>query len=265
MDHPDHIHGRVAFARTCGAVRVTESRYTGHTQLPPHAHPAAYLSFVIAGSYVECVGRHQLTCGPNVLRYHPLGEVHRDMFGPRGGACLNVELSPELSEHVGRVPSRPLTVDSVAWQALRLRREAARGDDTSQLVVQEIAIQLLDACHERARVIRTVNAAAPLRRAIDFVDAHLADRFTLGAVAEAAEVHETHLARLFKQRLGMTAGDYVRRRRVVRAEYQLRAMPSASASSIAASLGFADLAHFSRTFRRVLGVTPSEYRRICSN
>jgi AraC-like DNA-binding protein len=96
------------------------------------------------------------------------------------------------------------------------------------------------------------------------MEAHLTERFTLRAVAQAALVHETHLARLFKQRLGITAGDYVRRRRIARAECELRSKPGVSASVIAASLGFADLPHFSRLFRRALGVTPSEYRRICN-
>ena len=265
MGPSTHIHGHVAFARSCGGVHVTESRYAGHTRILPHAHPTAYLSFVVGGAYAERVGRHELTCGTNVLRYHPLGEEHADVFGPRGGTCLNVELSAELVEHVGRISSRPLAIDSAAWQALRLRREAARDDDASSLIVQEIAIELVDACRDRVRAESAMSAAPPLRRAIDYIDAHLGERFMLRALATAAEVHETHLARLFKQRLGITAGDYLRRRRIARAERELRSMPGTSASTIAASLGFADLAHFSRTFRRTVGVTPTEYRRICSN
>jgi AraC family transcriptional regulator len=69
-----------------------------------------------------------------------------------------------------------------------------------------------------------------------------------------------HLARLFRQRFGYSMGEFVRRQRIAWACGQL-ARSDAPIAAIALTAGFADQAHFTRTFRRVTGCTPSWYRR----
>lgn len=81
----------------------------------------------------------------------------------------------------------------------------------------------------------------------------------LGALAARVGVHRVHLAREFRDHFGLTVGDYVRRRRLVRARL-LVAETDLPLSTAAADAGFADQAHLTRAFRAAFGTTPGRYR-----
>jgi AraC family transcriptional regulator len=83
----------------------------------------------------------------------------------------------------------------------------------------------------------------------------------LDELAKAAGVHPTHLARVFRQFERCTVGDYIRK---VRIEYARERMLTSHESlvEIALAAGFADQTHFTRSFKRLTGTTPSEFRRI---
>jgi AraC family transcriptional regulator len=79
-------------------------------------------------------------------------------------------------------------------------------------------------------------------------------------LARTAAVDPCHLARTFRRYRMCTIGQYVRQ---LRLEDALRRMLGCDhrLAEIAAATGFADQAHFTRTFKQELGVTPRDYRR----
>jgi len=96
-----------------------------------------------------------------------------------------------------------------------------------------------------------------LRRVLDYVEAHLDRRLTLGALAEIAGISAAHLRVWFKARTGQPVHRYVVRRRVERARVLLQ-QGALAASEIALRAGFAHQTHMARWLRRELGVTPRE-------
>ena len=70
------------------------------------------------------------------------------------------------------------------------------------------------------------------------------------------------VAQAFRRRYGCTIGEYLRECRVARAASALRGRQPISSN--AHDSGFADHSHLSRVFRRVVGCTPAEYRRLVS-
>lgn len=242
-------------------VALSETRYAPNTHLPQHGHESPYLSFVLRGQYLETVGSRTLYCGINTLRFHPAGEEHADRFDAGGGVCLNIELPSRWVEQVRGEPLREsVATDECAVAALRLRPVLSQFDADDGLTVPELVLALLDGCH-RVRTLQRASARVPWwSRMVEFVEAHLGRRIELGAVAAAAGVHPTHLARTVRARTRGTLGDYVRRRRVARAQAALRARPERSLSELAFELGFADHAHFSRTFRAITGLSPRQFR-----
>lgn len=78
-------------------------------------------------------------------------------------------------------------------------------------------------------------------------------------LAKAAGVHRVHLGRVFRERFGESVGDYHRRLRIERAARELLD-DSLSVSLVAQRCGFADQAHFTRVFKRLMGVTPLLFR-----
>jgi AraC family transcriptional regulator len=155
----------------------------------------------------------------------------------------------------------PFATDECTVTALRLRRALSpRADADAGLIVSELVLALLDNC-DRAWTLHRASARVPWwSRVVDYVESHLGRRVALRDTAAAAGVHPTHLARTVRARTHGTLGDYVRRRRVARAQIALRARPDQPLSRLALDLGFADHAHFSRTFRAITGLSPRQFR-----
>lgn len=98
-----------------------------------------------------------------------------------------------------------------------------------------------------------------LRRAFELIEARLAERLTLEELAETAGLSVAGFCRRFKKSVGLPPYQYVLRTRIERAKAEL-AQRGRSASEIALSLGFYDQAQFSNAFRRIVGISPREYR-----
>ena len=112
-----------------------------------------------------------------------------------------------------------------------------------------------------AELHRADTAAARYREAVDYVNRHLTDPdLTAERIAEALFISRRRLYQLFDDGDGISGR--IRRMRIDRAK-ELLADPTRGSHGIAelAKLcGFVNAAHFSRTFRRIVGSTPSEYR-----
>jgi AraC-like DNA-binding protein len=80
-------------------------------------------------------------------------------------------------------------------------------------------------------------------------------------LAGVAHVSASHLSCLFRTGLGSPFKTFLVRLRIERAKQRLRADPRAQIKAIAADVGFADLSHFERCFRRCVGINAREYRR----
>ena len=99
-----------------------------------------------------------------------------------------------------------------------------------------------------------------LLRARDAMDRTYSEPLDIPTLARIAHVSEAHFIRTFRQTFGEPPHRYLQRRRVERAMWLLRASDD-SITEICLDVGFTSLGTFSRTFRAIVGVAPSEYRR----
>jgi AraC family transcriptional regulator len=101
---------------------------------------------------------------------------------------------------------------------------------------------------------------AAVLRAVALMRSRLADGISLDELARAAQLSPFHFARQFKAATGHPPHDYHIRLRVDRAQELLRTRGREwTLAAIASECGFVDQSHFSRHFKRVVGVTPGEY------
>lgn len=98
-----------------------------------------------------------------------------------------------------------------------------------------------------------------LLRARDAMDRSFARPLDVTALACVAEMSEAHFIRAFRAAYGETPHRYLQRRRVERAMFLLRDSER-SITDVCFDVGFNSLGTFSRTFRDVVGVSPSTYR-----
>jgi AraC-like DNA-binding protein len=98
-----------------------------------------------------------------------------------------------------------------------------------------------------------------LLRARDRIDRHYREPLDVPALAAVACMSQAHFIRSFKTAFGETPHRYLQRRRIERAMERLR-RTDRSVSEVCLEVGWTSFATFSRTFREVVGCTPSEYR-----
>ena len=104
------------------------------------------------------------------------------------------------------------------------------------------------------------NGNQPLiKRAKEYVASHLSDSIRLGKIARALNISAFHFCRIFKQRTGLTFTGYLNRVRIEKAKILL-GNNDLRISEIAYDVGFQTLTHFNRTFRKLVGRSPTDYR-----
>jgi AraC-like DNA-binding protein len=91
------------------------------------------------------------------------------------------------------------------------------------------------------------------------MDRAYAEPLNVGVIAAVAHVSESHFIRSFRASFGETPHHYLQRRRVERSMFLLRETDR-SVTDICLDVGFMSLGTFSRTFREIVGETPSDYR-----
>lgn len=96
-------------------------------------------------------------------------------------------------------------------------------------------------------------------RARDAIDRSFAGSLDIPHLAGLAHVSEAHFIRTFRATFGETPHRYLQRRRVERAMFLLRESDR-SVTQICFDVGFNSLGTFSRTFREIVGESPSAYR-----
>jgi AraC family transcriptional regulator len=92
------------------------------------------------------------------------------------------------------------------------------------------------------------------------MESHLDEKTTIAELAKLVDLTRFHFIRSFKQAVGVPPHQFMIYRRVERAKEMLTGR-SHSIADVAAQTGFNSSIQLSRAFRRVLGVTPSEFRR----
>lgn len=99
-----------------------------------------------------------------------------------------------------------------------------------------------------------------LKRAIDHVEARLAEPISLADMASAAGLTRMHFAAQFKAATGLRPHEYLLRRRIERAQDML-GRTGMSLVDVALSVGFQTQSHFTAVFKRFVGQPPHAWRR----
>lgn len=100
-----------------------------------------------------------------------------------------------------------------------------------------------------------------LKRALAYLKDHAAEPLTLGDLARQAHVSQSHLGFLFRSELGTTFKLLLQQLRIEHAKQLLRDGQRLRITDVALQVGFGDLSHFEKSFRRAVGVSPRSYRR----
>jgi AraC family transcriptional regulator len=192
---------------------------------------------------------------------------------------LNVYLEPAL---VARVAAEAFDLDPARLTVppldgldlphlraamLAVGAELTGGGGGGPLAAESLAnvlgVQLIRAVLAPRRAARGRDGALPrgrLRAVVEYIEAHLDAGLSLAQMAAVARLSLYHFARQFRAATGLPPHQYVIARRVERARQLLQGGTALSLAEVAAQAGFSDQSQLCQHFKRLVGVTPGQFR-----
>ena len=223
--------------RIDGQLRRTRDQAGAVSILPAGVHVS-----VVAASRTSCL---LLEIDPSVLRQS--SQPHR------GG---DVELPVKLT-----TPDRNIELLMTAMQA-DLDAGSPAGPLYGESLGGALSTYLITRYGAFAPRLEVYKGGLPrlrLNHVREYIEQNLDSNISLTALAEVVGLSLYHFAKAFKQSTGATPHQYVLARKIERAK-ELLSNPNRSVLEASARTGFVDQSHFTKIFRRVVGLTPTEYR-----
>jgi AraC family transcriptional regulator len=259
------FYGETSQAVAASGFRFTEKAYPTHLQIPKHSHELSHFCFVLSGNYQEKIERKVDERTPTNLVYYPPDTSHAEKHYSNGKHFL-VEIDAGNLNRIrdyGANLNEPLSMvnNESLWLAARMYREFCEKDVFSPLALESITTELLIFASRRQLNNNERKRPVWLEKIKEILRENYEETLTLNELADFVGVHPTHLARVFRQFERCTIGEYLRQIRVETARQKI-INSKESLVEIALNTGFADQTHFTRTFKNVTGMTPTEFRNI---
>ena len=172
---------------------------------------------------------------------------------------------------VGRIELAPLfnLEDDQLEHLLRALLAVARDGSGADVLMGELLVNA--ACVRLAKryAVSKLNIVprrgglpkARLKRVLEYIDANLDKNITLSELAGIANMSLYYFAVLFRQSTGLSPHRYILNQRVELRAKELLRDPRLSVLDVSINVGFEHQNNFARAFRRVIGVSPTQFRR----
>lgn len=132
----------------------------------------------------------------------------------------------------------------------------------TESMAMAISAHLLQFYSTRKPKVKSYSDGLPqarLRQVTEYINEHSAQNPSLIKMAQIVQMSPYYFSRLFKKSTGLTPHQYLLKCRTERAKRLLKSS-NLSIATIAAQVGFVDQSHLARHFKRLVGVSPSQFR-----
>lgn len=255
-------YGQVLKQRRSNGFVFTELKHSKALALPRHAHECGYFSLLVDGRYREWYGRRAIGHIKYMSMWHPSDLIHNDEVGEGGCRLFSVEVSAgalDLLRMKSRVLSEPAVLQSSNTSRILLNLlDGLRDGFDGDLIVDGLSLELLDSISQDGAY---QDKAKPkwLRRIENLIREQYDRKLTMAEFSLETGIHPVHIAAVFRRFHNTTIGEHIHFLRIQDAcnylcgnELQL--------AEIALRLGYSDQSHFTRTFRKIKGISPGEWR-----
>ncbi|MCA1626263.1 MAG: AraC family transcriptional regulator [Acidobacteria bacterium] len=242
--------------------------YAPYQKIPNHSHETAFFCMALEGFCSEIYRSKMRTYEPSFMSFLPPGETHSLKFYETGVLSFSIEIKLPLLERMRECSLNfNESVHCRSGQLTQLYTKAyhefCQMDDVSPLVVEGLVLEMLAEVSRRRVNEDSIQPPRWLKAVTEIIHDQFSEHLILNDIAESAGVHPVYLSRVFRRHYRCTIGDYIRRLRVEYASQQMLTT-KAPLLEIAMAAGFSDQSHFSRIFKRQMGITPTGYRAIHS-
>lgn len=215
------------------------------------------LHSVVDGRDILLSSGELLICSPNQwhMQYADMG--HSPSF---------VTIIPDRSDiDLSALAGRSITPDDDTLKLLAVLLEEAQNPDAYSesmilAILETVLYRLLRAHSSTEPVEKTSAENRIIRRAQQYVSAHVCDKLSVPIVAQMAGVSPSYLTALFHKHLRLSPGEYIRRVKLQKSKQLIRE-GKLNFTEIAEALSYSTVHHFSRQFKDNFGISPTEYAK----
>jgi len=245
-------------------ITLTDTVYT-HDKVDWHYHENAYFTFILQGNVIEGNKKEIYNCSAGSLLFHNWQEPHYNIkpAGFTRGFHIEIEkcwfdnLEFNTTNLQGSINIANLDLKLLMY---KIFKETKVDDNTTQLSIQTLLLETL------AKMLRANQAGSNKKPTwVSEINMILNDQFsdnlTLNYLSKTLNIHPVHLSRDFAKHFNSSLGEYIRKLKIQKS-LQLISEKSLDLTSIAFECGFSDQSHFTRCFKEINGINPSEYRKI---
>ena len=252
--------------------RLELSRGIGVTHVYPwHWHEEVQISAIEDGpGFLSLRGAEHPT-PPGSLLFVPPGEVHTNRHAAPAGCTyrtMNIRtdlLSRALGDPAGVQAvfslRQPVVFDRELFR-LFMGTHSRLEDLPSRLSSEILLLRLVEEMARRTAHLRTREEGPEERLAIqrvrEYLEGNYADSVSLEDLSKVANLSPYYLHRTFTREVGLSPHAFQMQVRIARAKALLN--EGKPLRTVAAETGFSDQSHFTREFKRILGLTPGAYR-----
>lgn len=120
-------------------------------------------------------------------------------------------------------------------------------------------------CLMRSSASRTTPSSSGMSRyylewAFSYIDQNFQNNITVASIADSCKIHRNYLCKIFRDQLGVSPQEFLITYRMNKA-VQLLKTTSLSIKDIGNAVGYPNQLHFSRAFKNVYGISPSQWRK----
>ena len=218
--------------------------------------------------------RSTLTDVRDKLTFAPIGSSVEgwNCFKGRVSSAFAVHLAPPTSDHyandISNIPPSLYFENNNLKATLQKLQSVLDGSGIDDHAYAETLGLLLlwelrhaaDRKYSQLNPVRGGLTVLQLRRIKEFVDVHISKGIGISELASLVGLSQFHFIRAFKHSVGLSPYQYVLSERISVAK-ELLSKRDLSIAEVALAVGFSDPSQLNRVFRKLIGVTPTVYRR----
>ena len=252
--------GQTQKMRSLDGFTLSKTEHGQNMKVPRHEHENPYISLLLLGEYQEesIMAESAIKSGSALFR--PKGFEHENEIGSENSFCFNIEIEKELMDENHSLQM----ADYVRFERNNIEIlkifygfQLDYSDELLNIIVEENLYHILQ--HQLTK--RSTGRAPWVDKIKKEVRFHPEKHYRIEEVSQFLHLHPNYFVRKFKEKTGLTFGDYLLRQRIAVA-VDLMLYSSKNLTEIAVKSGFYDQSHFIRHFKRFFGVSPFQYRAI---
>jgi len=245
-------------------ITLTDTVYT-HDKVDWHYHKNAYFTFILQGNVIEGNKKEIYNCSAGDLLFHNWQEPHYNIKPEGFTRGFHIEIEEkwfsELDFKTKDLQGSIKIADpDLKFLLYKIFRETKENESSTLLSVQTLLLETLSKMihHQKNDSQKKPNWVSELN---NILNDQFSDSLSLDYLSKQLHIHPVHLSRDFSKYFNSGLGEYIRKIKIQKS-LELISQKKLDLTAIAFECGFSDQSHFTRCFKEINGITPSQYRKI---